>query len=72
MVKKGTPARYMAMAPPERIEWVPMSSAGKPNTSSHILRVAACCLELRKAPVMRERLLLQTTVLTRLSSSDPG
>jgi len=34
IVKTGTPARYMAMADPERMECVPNSRAVNPSTSS--------------------------------------
>ena len=34
MVKVGTTSRYIAMASPERMEWVPMSSGWKPRRSS--------------------------------------
>ena len=33
MVKVGSPSRYIAMAAPERMEWVPMSSGWKPTQS---------------------------------------
>ena len=34
MVKVGTPSMYIAMAAPERMEWVPMSSEWKPRQYS--------------------------------------
>ena len=34
MVKVGTPPRYIAMAAPKRMEWVPMLSGWKPRQSS--------------------------------------
>lgn len=40
MVMMGTPDRYIAMAPPERMEWVPMSLALKPRASSPMLSTA--------------------------------
>ena len=33
MVYTGTPARYIAMAAADRLEWVPTSAASKPRTS---------------------------------------
>jgi hypothetical protein len=41
MVKMGTPGRCMAIAPPDRIEWVPMSRCEKASTSSPICFAAA-------------------------------
>ena len=34
MVKVGTPSRYIAMAAPKRMEWVPMALGWKPRQSS--------------------------------------
>ena len=36
----GTPSKYMAIAAPDRIEWVPMSSFGKPSLFSPIAPAA--------------------------------
>ena len=34
MVKVGNPSRYITMAAPKRMEWVPMSSVWNPRQSS--------------------------------------
>ena len=34
IVKTGTPARYIAMAAPDRIEWVPTSPCAYPSLAS--------------------------------------
>jgi hypothetical protein len=72
MVNSGTPARYMAMAPPDRMAWVPMSSCKKPRTSGPMRLAAAWSWVTRKAAVMSRRLSFVRTVLTRDLVSQPG
>jgi hypothetical protein len=72
IVKTGTHARYMAMAPPDRIECVPMSRWEKPSTSSPMRFAAACSWVARKALLTSFRWSFVRTVLTRLFSLQPG
>jgi hypothetical protein len=72
MVKTGTPARYMAMAPPDRVEWVPTSRWEKRRTSGPMRLAAAWSWVARKAEVTSRRLSFVRTVLTRDSVLQPG
>jgi hypothetical protein len=68
----STPARYMAMAPSERIEWVPMSRCEKPRTSGPMRSAVAWSWAARKVEVTSRRLSFVRTVLTREPASHLG
>ena len=70
--KVGTPARYMAMAAPDRTEWVPMSSDSKPNLSSPTPSAAERSLFRTVVEEMVESLSSTKMVLTGVFSSVPG
>jgi hypothetical protein len=72
IVKMGTPARYMAMAPPDQMEWVPASRCKKPRTSGPMRLAAAWSWVARRVAVTSRRLLFVRTVLTRDLVSQPG
>ena len=70
--KVGTPARYMAMAAPDRTEWVPMSSDLKPNLSSPTPSAADRSLFRTVVEEIVESLSSTNMVLIGVFSSVPG
>ena len=72
IVKIGTLSRYIAMAAPLRMEWVPQSSALKPRTSSPMIVTAARNLSRIVLEETKRSLLLKKKVLTGVSFVVPG
>ena len=72
MVKVGTPARYMAMAAPDLMEWVPISEGLKPSLSSPRSCAAERSFERTVVEVIVLSLPLTRMVLTVESSFVPG
>jgi len=72
IVKVGTPARYMAIAAPDRMEWVPMSSGSNPNLSTPTFFAAERSFTRTVADEMVAIFPSTKIVLTGEFSSQPG
>ena len=72
IVKVGTPARYIAIAAPERMEWVPMSLGSNPSFSSPMRCPADCSFVRTVLDVIVRSLPLIRIVLTVVLVSVPG
>ena len=72
MENVGTPSRYMAIAAPDRREWVPISSLVKPSFSSPMTDAAERSLFLAVLEDIRRSRLLSRMVLTVVSADVSG
>ena len=72
MVKVGICARYIAIAPPERMEWVPISSGLKPRMASPTSLAAERSLTRTVAEEIVDDLPLVKIVLTVVLSLHLG
>jgi hypothetical protein len=72
MVKMGTLSRYMAIAAPLWMEWVPQSSALKPRTSLPMIVTVALILCRMVLEEILQSLFRNQKVLTGVSLFVPG
>ena len=72
MVKVGTPSRYIAMAAPKQMEWVPMLLGWKPRRSLPTFLAAERSFLRTVEDLMVFSFLARNIVLTVVSTFVPG